>query len=679
MINVRFALRLASVLSLASLLLTPSNAMAQAAAPQGDSINAIPQQAGFIQKRPDIAYDANANVYLAVSAGPNLRGRFLNADGTPLGVPFDVDQGGATQQVPRVAWSPDAGSAGAFLVTWLDYRFNDRSSIWGRLVSTGANGVPGFVTPEFLISDPFDDVHSEMGAALAYSTGSDVFLVIYRDNPRFEIRGQRISNTGAKVGAEIAVTNNPYWEGEPTMAYNPDRDEFMLAYFAEPVDRAGLAVTVPVRASDGVVTRGPVAYGGGAFISVPQIEYDTARQKYLAAYFTYKPGPVFEARWLLADGTPDPALGTFPLVAGYGSYDGFQLVRNPRTETYLAAFHGITEDDVAIEVSSGGTPTPPFRATFSCPSCTGINVARGSGNFNPRIAASSNAPRWTLVTSRSFTETVAQHFVGTAANSAGGGTTPPPPPPPPPPPTPIASRPQMSLDLPATNTTPLQPFLLAGWAIDQAATQNTGVNRIDVWAFPLAGGEPRFLGNPTYGSPRPDVAAAFQGSQFTTSGFGALLRGMTPGTYTLRAFAFSTIAGQFNNARETTVTVRANPHMHIDLPSPNFFTAAGAAFRVSGWALDLASGTGTGVDTIHVWAIRDPDTAPAPSFLGVATLGHARPDVRTHFGADAAFANTGFNLDTSLSQRGTYDIVVFVHSSVTNTFVLARVVRMRVL
>ena len=348
MITVRFARRLAPALLLASLLLAPSHAMAQPAAAQGDSINVIPQQPGFIQRRPDVAYDANANVYLAVSANPNLRGRFLNADGAPLGVPFDIDQRGATQQVPRVAWSPDAGSGGAFLVTWLDYQFTDRSQIWGRLVSPGANGVPAFVTPEFMISDPGEDVHPEMGAAVSYSTGSDVFLVIYRDTPRFEIRGQRVSNTGAKVGAEIAVTNTPYWEAEPSMAYNPDRDEFMVAYFAEPVDRAGLALTVPVRASDGVVTRAPVAYGGGSFITVPQIEYDTVRQKYLAAYFTYKPGAMFEARWLLADGTPDPALGSFPLATGYGSYDGFNLVRNPRTETYLAAFHGFTEDDAAV-------------------------------------------------------------------------------------------------------------------------------------------------------------------------------------------------------------------------------------------------------------------------------------------------------------------------------------------
>jgi hypothetical protein len=667
----------ASLVAGATLLLVPHAAFAQASA-QGDSINAIGQQPGFIQRRPDIAFDATSNVYLSVSANPNLRGRFLNASGTPMGSAFDIDQRGATQQVPRVAWSPNAGSNGAFLVTWLDYQFTDRSQIWGRLVAPGTNGAANFVSPEFLISDANEDVHPEMGAAVSYSTQSQVFLVVYRDGPNFNLRGQRVSNTGTKVGAEIAVTNTPYWEAEPTIAYNPDRDEFLVAYFAEPVDRQGQALTVPVRASDGAVTRAPVAFGGGAFITVPQVEYDAKTKQYLAAYFTYKPGAMFEARWLQADGTPDPNRGLFPIVTGYGSYDGFHLVRNPRTESYLAAFHGLNEDDVAVEVNSAGTPTAPFRATFSCPTCSGINVGRGSGNFNPRIAASSAAPNWFLVASRSFTEIVAQKFVGVELNNGGGsggggggGGGPVPPS--------VVSNPKMVLDLPHDNSTMPQPFTVAGWAIDLAATTTSGVSRIDVWAFPTAGGAPQFLGHPTYGHARPDVANYFGGSQYTNSGFGSTMSGLVPGNYIIRAFAYSTIAGQFNAAHERWVTLQGNAHMALDLPSVNHSTTPGTTFRVAGWALDLSAATGTGVDTVHVWAFRNPDSAaPQPIFLGIASLGHARPDVRAYFGASTEFTNSGFNLVTSLPQSGTYDIIAFGHSTVSNAFTIAKVRRVTV-
>jgi hypothetical protein len=644
----------------------PAVALGQVTA-TGDTVSVIAQQAGFIQRRPDTAYDSKSNVYLTVSANPNLRGRFVDGNGIPMGAPFDIDQRGATQQVPRVAFSPDAGANGAFLVTWLDYQQTDRSQIWGRLVAFNTGGAPAFVTNEFMISAANADVHPEMGAAVEYSTASKVFLTVYRDAPNFDLRGQRVANTGAKVGVEIAVTATPYWEAEPAIAYNPDRDEFMVAYFAEPSDKNGLVLTVPVRASDGALTRGPIAYAGGSFITVPQIAYDTLRKKYLAAHFAFRPGAVFEGRWLLADGTPDPALGIFPLATGYGSYDGFHLVRNTRTESYLGAFHGLDANDLAVEVSAAGTPTAPFRATFSCPTCSGANAGAGTGNFNPRIAASTNAPDWLMVTVRSFTETIGQRFVGKAINNGGGGGG-----------TNGPADTRISIDIPAANSTHPQPFAIAGWALDAGAASGTGVNRVDIWAFPTGGGSPSYLGSPTYGTARPDVAAAFGSTRFTNSGYGGAIRSLTPGQYTFRTYAFSTVAGQFNNAAEVVATATANPMMFLDLPANVFSTTPGNSFVLAGWSMDTAAGSGTGIDTIHVWAFKDPDTTPVASFIGTATLGGARPDVQNAFGLSSQFANTGFSLTMSLPSAGQWAVIAYGHSSVTNTFVVGAVKRVTV-
>lgn len=640
----------------------PAIASAQAAAPQGDTVSVMPQQPGFIQRRPDIAYDATNNVYLTIAANPNLRGRFMDGNGTPLGAPFDIDQRGATQQVPRVAWSPHAGTNGGFLVTWLDYQQTDRSQIWGRMISFSTGGTPTFLTGEFMVSPATADVHPEMGAALSYSTGSQVFLVAYRDAPRTDIRGQRINNTGGKVGGEFAITTTAYWEAEPSIAYNPDRDEFMVVYFAEPTNNGGLVLTVPVRAGDGVLTRGPIAFSGGAFITVPQIEYDPRSQRYLGAYFTYKPNPVFEARWLLADGTPDPALGAFPIAAGYGSYDGFHLVRSSVTETYLAAFHGLDANDVAVEVSANGTPTVPFRATFSCPSCSGANAGAGTGNFNPRLAASKGAPEWMLVTSRSFTEIVRHRFRGTASTGGGGGAN-----------APADTR--ISIDLPVANSTNVQPFAIAGWALDAGSRQsNTGVNRVDLWAFPDSG-SPTYLGSPTYGTARPDVANAFGNSRWATSGYGGAIRGIAPGRYTFRTYAYSTVAGQFNNAAEVVATATANPMMHLDLPTAGLQTTVGATITLAGWTLDAAAASGTGINTVHVWAFKDPDTNPVATFIGTATLGGVRPDVQAAFGLGSQFAATGFSRDLSLPSAGQWAIIAFGHSTVTNSFIVGGVKR----
>jgi hypothetical protein len=64
-----------------------------------------------------------------------------------------------------------------------------------------------------------------------------------------------------------------------------------------------------------------------------------------------------------------------------------------------------------------------------------------------------------------------------------------------------------------------------------------------------------FLGTPTLGGARPDVAAV-HGDQFTASGFGLALQGLTPGTYDLAVFPWSNVAGGFAPPSIIQVTVR---------------------------------------------------------------------------------------------------------------------------
>jgi hypothetical protein len=120
------------------------------------------------------------------------------------------------------------------------------------------------------------------------------------------------------------------------------------------------------------------------------------------------------------------------------------------------------------------------------------------------------------------------------------------------------AAPDMAIDNPATlgagAATPLaNPFHVGGWALDRGAAAGSGVDAVHVWAFPIDGGAPQFVGvaAPTL---RPDVAAIV-GPQFLGSGF--LLTGATlpPGTYDLAVFARSTVTQSFNNWRVVRVTV----------------------------------------------------------------------------------------------------------------------------
>jgi hypothetical protein len=97
-------------------------------------------------------------------------------------------------------------------------------------------------------------------------------------------------------------------------------------------------------------------------------------------------------------------------------------------------------------------------------------------------------------------------------------------------------------------------FVVAGWAIDEAAASGTGINTVHVWAFPAAGGAPVFLGAAAYGDTRPDIGALF-GDQFANASFSLPVENLPAGTYDIVAYPRSTVAGDFQGAKVVRVTV----------------------------------------------------------------------------------------------------------------------------
>jgi hypothetical protein len=115
--------------------------------------------------------------------------------------------------------------------------------------------------------------------------------------------------------------------------------------------------------------------------------------------------------------------------------------------------------------------------------------------------------------------------------------------------------PQLVIDTPRFQQDVGQPFTLAGWAADLDADNGTGIDAIHVWAYPLAGGSPVFLGTAALGGHRPDVAAIY-GDRFGDSGYGVTVGGLTPGNYDIAVFGWSAARGGFVSAKTVRVTVR---------------------------------------------------------------------------------------------------------------------------
>jgi len=230
----------------------------------------------------------------------------------------------------------------------------------------------------------------------------------------------------------------------------------------------------------------------------------------------------------------------------------------------------------------------------------------------------------------------------------------------------------MSVDTPQQGTTMAQPFAIAGWALDFGASQDAGVDAVHVWAYPNPGsGQPAVFIGAAFGTARADVGSVF-GSQFLNSGYGITVRGLTPGAYQFVVYAHSKVSGTFNDVRTLLVTVTGQqPRMSIDAPGSQ--QVAGAGFQVAGWAIDPNAAAGSGVDAIHVWAV--PTLGGTPRFVGTGSLGYARPDVGAVFGSVGD--KSGYALPATLP-AGTWDLVVYAHSSVTGTFNNAQVVRVTV-
>lgn len=167
----------------------------------------------------------------------------------------------------------------------------------------------------------------------------------------------------------------------------------------------------------------------------------------------------------------------------------------------------------------------------------------------------------------------------------------------------------MWIDAPVQGAQVASDFFVGGWAIDTAASVDSGISVIHVWAYPADGRPPIFLGEVGHG-PRPDVARAFGGAQFTNSGFGVIVRGLRPGGYMIAFFPFNTLIGGFDYARAIGVNVTvvgrapapAAAPAPVDVPSP----AGAVPLKVLQWNIHHGVGTdgSYNIDRLASWMAR---------------------------------------------------------------------------
>jgi hypothetical protein len=387
---------LAGVLLVGTLGTTP--AAAQTASRLGASITAI----SSVVKGSAVAYDSRNSIYLVVSAYGDLNGRFVSATGDLIGVPFTIQSGAAGfTHFPGVAYSPDAnGGAGGFLVAW-HQSITNGAVVHARMVSSS-----GVLGPESQISA--DGSWWEACVDIAYSTASREFLVTWQ---AAGIRAQRVGINGEALGANIFVTGTDYHR-DPSVAYNPATNEFMVVYSgADAVSAYAAARRVSPGSGALLGTETLLNRAGGTYIT--EVSYNPSTNQYLAAWYQ---GGTFGR---LLDAAGNVVSNVLLLSTRFTAYDGLGIDYNTSSGTFMLVSQDQSSyQDGAVELSgTGAVPDVGFVAT---------DAATTVGNFYPKVAARSGKAEWLLSTATSFSATTVQRLQSTAS---GGGTPPPPPPP----------------------------------------------------------------------------------------------------------------------------------------------------------------------------------------------------------------------------------------------------------
>lgn len=359
-------------------------------------------------RNPDVTYDAENGVFLAVTGNSVVQGQFVSPTGAllpgPFGGRFSFTTSTDYQHTPRAYCAE-----GVCLLTWHQ---GSPVTPMARVVSYKT----GFVSAPVVIG-PAKSAW-EFGIAIAYSTVSGEFMATWMgDFPASNnIYFARINKSG-QVLQSTALTTGTGYERQPSVAYNPSVDEFVIAYAGTRyINGVETGFVRTQRMKNGSPIGGAVEIHLGGPTYIPIAEYNPGTQSVLVGWV--RGGGKVYGREVRGNGT----IGSVAIIStSHGTYDALDIKHNKLSSTFLLVTHGSGSEDVAVEFTEALSPSPAFEVTSS----------GGSGNYNPRLATSTTEPKWLVAVSRSFSSLWVQFAHGTAATppctvalSASGASAP---------------------------------------------------------------------------------------------------------------------------------------------------------------------------------------------------------------------------------------------------------------
>jgi len=159
-----------------------------------------------------------------VSGDSQIRGKRVAADGTPTGSSIYICDDGEDQLYPDVAYSAYGSQ---WLVVWEDHRAGTTNyDIYSRRVDASGNTLGD----TFAISTAPDH---QTAPAVASSSAFTGYLVVFPDNRTEDISGQRALSSGYLMGSTFAISAPLGQQKQPVVAYNSQDPEFLVVWHDE--------------------------------------------------------------------------------------------------------------------------------------------------------------------------------------------------------------------------------------------------------------------------------------------------------------------------------------------------------------------------------------------------------------------------------------------------------------
>src|SRR5262249_10239960 len=140
------------------------------------------------------------------------------------------------------------------------------------------------------------------------------------------------------------------------VAYNPDTDEFFIAY-AGYRNAFGYAYVSGqrVKAGTGAMLGTQIEYARTAATYIPAVTYNSARHQFLLVWY-HRTSTAVAFYGLNLNGDGSAAGGLILESSYYTAYDALDVKYNDGSGDYLLVTHGKSYEDAAISITAAGAP-----------------------------------------------------------------------------------------------------------------------------------------------------------------------------------------------------------------------------------------------------------------------------------------------------------------------------------